>query len=164
MSLGRLALLDPVVLTPWGTLSLRHVKEHLGAYRTMPREVFEAYVAARIRQATSRPLDEGAFEAYLSQWRGPEGQAAYLRKDEALLERDTAEVEPLLASIRVPVRLVWGEEDRWVDPSLADRLQEEIPDSALDLVAGAGHFVMEDAPQEVAEILFDFFSKDARGT
>jgi pimeloyl-ACP methyl ester carboxylesterase len=164
VSLGRLALLDPVVLTPWGTLSLRHVKEHLGAYRTMPRDVFEAYVAARIRQATSRPLDEGAFEAYLSQWRGPEGQTAYLRKDEALLDRDTAEVEPLLASIGMPVRLVWGEEDRWVDPSLADRLQEEIPNSALDLVAGAGHFVMEDAPQEVAEILFDFFSKDARGT
>ena len=32
----RISLLDAVVLTPWGTLSLRHVKEHLGAYRTMP--------------------------------------------------------------------------------------------------------------------------------
>ena len=130
----------------------------------MPGDVFEAYVAARLEQATARPMDDAAFEAYLSQWLGPEGQAAYLRKDEALLERDTAEVEPLLASIGVPVRLVWGEEDRWVDPSLADRLQQGIPGSALDLIAGAGHFVMEDAPQEVAEILLDFFSKDARGT
>jgi pimeloyl-ACP methyl ester carboxylesterase len=161
---GRIALFDPVVWTPWGTLSLWHVKEHLGAYRTMPGDVFEAYVAARLEQATARPMDDAAFEAYLSQWLGPEGQAAYLRKDEALLERDTAEVEPLLASIGVPVRLVWGEEDRWVDPSLADRLQQGIPGSALDLIAGAGHFVMEDAPQEVAEILLDFFSKDARGT
>ena len=62
---GRVALLDPLVLTPWGTLSLWHVKEHLGAYRTMPADVFEAYVAARLRQATSGPMDEGAFEAYL---------------------------------------------------------------------------------------------------
>jgi pimeloyl-ACP methyl ester carboxylesterase len=58
------------------------------------------------------------------------------------------------------VRLVWDEEDRWVDPSVAERLQREIPGSTLDLVAGAGHFVMEDAPQEVATILLDFFSRD----
>jgi pimeloyl-ACP methyl ester carboxylesterase len=99
----RISLLDAVVLTPWGTPSLRHVKEHLGAYRTMPSDVFEAYVAARLGQATRQPMDEGAFEAYLSQWRGVAGQAAYLRKDEALLERDTAELEPRLGVIGVPV-------------------------------------------------------------
>ena len=97
-----IALLDALVLTPWGTLSLWHVKEHLGCYRTMPLDVFEAYVAARIRQATSRPMDGDAFEAYLSQWRGEEGQAAYLRKDEALLERDTAELEPSWALFGSP--------------------------------------------------------------
>jgi pimeloyl-ACP methyl ester carboxylesterase len=158
---GRIALLDPLVLTPWGTLALWHVKEHLGSYRTMPHDVFEAYVAARLRQATSRPMDGRTFEAYLSQWRGAEGQKAYLRKDEALLERDTAEVEPLLGLIEVPVRILWGEEDGWVDPSLAGRLREEIPGSEVELVPGAGHFVMEDAPREVAGVLSDFFSGQA---
>ena len=32
----KISLLDAVVLTPWGTPALGHVKEHLGAYRTMP--------------------------------------------------------------------------------------------------------------------------------
>ena len=155
----RIVLLDAVVLTPWGTLSLWHVKEHLGAYRTMPNDVFEAYVAARIRQATSLPMDEGAFEAYLSQWQGDVGQAAYLRKDEALLERDTAELEPLLGFIGVPVQVVWGEEDGWLDPSQAKILAEKIPNAQMHLVPDAGHFV-EDAPAEVAEALVDFFSGD----
>ena len=44
----KISLLDAVVLTPWGTPALGHVKEHLGAYRTMPAGVFEAYVAARL--------------------------------------------------------------------------------------------------------------------
>lgn len=63
----RIALLDAVVLRPCGTRALWHVKQHPGAYRTMPRDVFEAYVAARLRQATSQPMDERAFEVYLSQ-------------------------------------------------------------------------------------------------
>src|SRR5918998_1438493 len=70
----RISLLDAVVSTPWGTPALRHVKEHLGAYRTMPDDVFEAYVAARLRETTARPMDEAAFEAYLSQWRGAGGK------------------------------------------------------------------------------------------
>lgn len=154
----RIALLDAVVLTPWGTPALRHVKEHLGAYRSMPQDVFEDYVASRLRQTTSRPMEGAAFETYLSQWRGPEGQAAYLRKDEALIERDTAEVEQLLGSIEVPVRILWGGEDAWVEPSEAKVLAEKIPGAEATLVAGAGHFVMEDAPGEVAEVLSGFFA------
>lgn len=164
MSFDRIALLDAVVLRPWGTLSLWHVKEHLGVYRTMPGDVFEAYVAARLGQAASRPMDEEAFEAYLSQWRGAAGQEAYLRKDEALLQRDTAELEPLLESTRVPVQIVWGEEDAWLDPSQGHRLQEKIPGSRLELVPKAGHFIQEDAPQRVVKILMGFFSGNGKGT
>lgn len=154
----RIALLDAVMLTPWGTPALRHVKEHLEAYRTMPEYVFEEYVAARLRQAANRPMEEGTLEAYLSQWRGAEGQAAYLRKDAALDERDTAEIEPLLDSIEVPVFILWGEEDAWLDPSQADRLRAAIPSSSLRKMPGAGHFLPEDAPDEVARELLVFFS------
>lgn len=157
---GRLALLDAVMLTPWGTPALRHVKEHLGAYRTMPGDVFEDYVAARLRQTTSRPMEAKALETYLSQWRGPEGQAAYLRKDAALGERDTAEVEAMLGSIRVPVLVMWGERDAWLEPAQADRLHELIPGSSLKKVPGAGHFVQEDAPDEVSRGLISFFAAE----
>lgn len=162
VSFRKISLLDAVVLTPWGTPALGHVKEHLGAYRTMPTDVFGAYVAAHLAEATSRPMDAGAFEAYLSQWRGSEGQAAYLRKDEALVARDTAEVERRLGSVRAPVLVVWGEEDAWLEPSQAEILARKIPDAELRLVPGAGHFVMEDAPEEVAEILAGFFAETPR--
>jgi len=158
VSFDRIALLDAVVLTPWGTPALRHVKEYLDAYRTMPLNVFESYVASRLREATNRPIEEEAFEAYLSQWRGSEGRTAYLRKDAALEEQDTEELEALLGSIRTPILVVWGEEDAWLDPSQATTLAEKISDAELKLVAGAGHFVMEDAPKEVAEILASFFA------
>jgi pimeloyl-ACP methyl ester carboxylesterase len=162
VAFGKISLLDAVVLTPWGTPALGHVREHLGAYWTMPTGVFEAYVAARLKGTTSGPMDEETFEAYLSQWRGPDGQAAYLRKDAALLQRDTADVERLLGDVRAPVMVVWGGEDAWLDPSQAESLAGRIPGAEHRLVPGAGHFVMEDAPGEVAEILAGFFAEAPR--
>jgi pimeloyl-ACP methyl ester carboxylesterase len=55
---------------------------------------------------------------------------------------------------------VWGEEDGWLDPPQARLLAEEIPNAEMHLIPNAGHFVMEDAPGEVAEVLTNFFSGD----
>jgi pimeloyl-ACP methyl ester carboxylesterase len=158
VEMERLALLDPVVFTPWGTTTLRHVKANLEAYHSMPSGPFEAILASHLRTAVSRPLTDEAHEAYLSQWRGGEGQAAYLRKDEQLAERDTKALEPLLESVALSVKILWGEEDAWLDPTLGQRLRREIPSSELEIVPGAGHFVMEDAPETVARALREFFA------
>jgi pimeloyl-ACP methyl ester carboxylesterase len=74
-------------------------------------------------------------------------------------EHHTGEIEPQLSSIEVAVLVVWGEEDGWLDPSQAPRLREEIPGSKLKLIPRAGHFVQEDAPEEVVNVLGDFFSE-----
>jgi pimeloyl-ACP methyl ester carboxylesterase len=152
----RIALIDSVVVTPWMPEANEHFKAHLDAYRTMPNHLFEAIVAAHFGEATSSDMDEEAWEAYLSQWRGDEGKLAFLRKEEGLRERDTAEIEPRLGEVEIPVLVVWGEEDAWLDPSQADLLYQAIPDSRVKKVRGVGHFVPEDAPEEVAKILTDF--------
>ena len=155
---GCIALLDSVVLRPWITSTTRHVRAHLDVYATMPVETFEAVIASHLRTATHRPLDEGAFATYLEGWRGELGRKLYLQKDAQLDEGDTTQFEPLLSSISVPVRIIWGEQDAWLDPSLAERLHQTIPGSDLVLLPGTGHFAMEDSPKEVAAALFEFFS------
>jgi pimeloyl-ACP methyl ester carboxylesterase len=69
-------------------------------------------------------------------------------------------LEPLLGAIGVPVQVAWGEEDGWLDPSQARLLVEKIPNAEMHLIPNAGHFVMEDAPGEVAGVLMRFFSGD----
>jgi pimeloyl-ACP methyl ester carboxylesterase len=155
---GCIALIDSVVLRPWITPTTRHVRAHLDAYATMPVAIFEAVIASHLRTATHRPLDEGAFATYLEGWRGELGQKLYLQKDAQLDEEDTTPFEPLLSSIGVPVRIIWGEQDAWLEPSLAARLHEIIPGSDLVLLPETGHFAMEDSPREVAAALFEFFS------
>ncbi len=91
---------------------------------------------------------------------GKDGQEAYLQKVAQFDEEYTAEFEPLLGSMQTPVRIIWGERDAWLDPAYASRLHELLPNSDLRLVPEAGHFVMEDAPEEVTQELRDFFAAD----
>jgi pimeloyl-ACP methyl ester carboxylesterase len=158
---SRIALIDAVVLRPWITPTTRHVKSHLDVYETMPAPVFEAIVTSHLRTATHKPMDESAFDAYLDQWSGALGQRLYLQKDAQLDEDDTASFEPLLASLEVPVRIVWGEHDAWLSSTIAERLDGILPNSDLRILPETGHFAMEDSPDEVASALESFFAAGA---
>jgi pimeloyl-ACP methyl ester carboxylesterase len=163
---GGIAVLDAVVRAPWLSRPMSttwHVREYPEAYRAMPDHLFKAFLSAYLGETNSR-LGEEAFETYLAPWQGEEGRRAFVRQALQSEEQHTGELVPLLGSIEVPVRIVWGEEDGWLDPSQAPRLREEIPNSELWTIPGAGHFVMEDAPEEVARILTGFFSENGEGT
>jgi pimeloyl-ACP methyl ester carboxylesterase len=166
VSFSRIAVLDSVVLTPWLSeprSSTWHVREYAEAYEAMPDHLFEAFFSAYLGETNSN-LSEEAFETYLAPWRGEEGRRAFVRQALQFEEWHTGEIEPRLGSIGTPVLVVWGEEDGWLDPSQAPRLQEEIPGSKLEIIPRAGHFVQEDAPEEVAEVLVGFFSGDTERT
>ena len=158
-----MVLLDAVVLRPWITEASRHVQAHMDAYRTMPTHIYEQVVAAHLCTAVHRPIDGDAFEAYMDQWRGESGWEAYLQKVAQFDERLTAEFESLLSSVQMPVGILWGEQDAWLAPAFVRRLRELLPTSAEPaLIPEAGHFVMEDAPEEVARELLGFFSAGER--
>jgi len=155
---GRIALVDAVALNPWNTPATLHIRTHLDAYRTMPMHIYEEIVKAHLRTAVHRPLADEALAAYLAPWQGEDGKAAYFRKIAQWTDDDVGALEPLLPSLRVPVRILWGEDDRWLDRSAADRRQARIPAAELRLIPDAGHFSPEDAPAAVARELLEFFA------
>ena len=161
---SRVAILDAVVLGPRLSAprsSTWHVREHAEAYEAMPNHLFGAFFSAYLGETNSN-LGREAFEAYLEPWRGEEGRRAFVRQALQVEEWHTGEIEPRLASVEVPVLVVWGEKDGWLDPSLAPRLRKEIPGSELKLIHEGGHFVQEDAPEEIAKVLAGFFSGDGK--
>jgi pimeloyl-ACP methyl ester carboxylesterase len=156
----RVAILDGVVLSPWLSQprsTTWHVREYPQAYRTMPDHLFAAFFSAYLGETNSR-LGEETFGAYLAPWLGEEGRRAFVRQALQFEEHHTRELEPRLGSMRVPVLVAWGEEDGWLDPSQAPKLRDAIPGSELKTILGAGHFVQEDAGEEVAWELAAFFS------
>jgi pimeloyl-ACP methyl ester carboxylesterase len=53
-------------------------------------------------------------------------------------------------SLAVPTLVIWGDRDRLVDPALAPRLAEVVPDSRLLVLDGVGHVAMIEAPEATA--------------
>jgi pimeloyl-ACP methyl ester carboxylesterase len=69
---------------------------------------------------------------------------------EVLVASVNESYEDELTSLRVPVALVWGAEDREVPPAIARRAGELITSAhTLHVVAGVGHLVPTEAPEEL---------------
>lgn len=66
---------------------------------------------------------------------------------------EAASEGPLMAEVDVPTLIVWGDEDRGKTLAELDELSGGIADSRVRRVAGAGHYVHEEAPDETAEAI-----------
>jgi pimeloyl-ACP methyl ester carboxylesterase len=76
--------------------------------------------------------------------------ARLLRSFDAELVRDLGDVH---RRISVPVQLIWGDRDPFFPLRWAEEMVTTFPDAQLHVVHGAGLFVHEERPAEVADAL-----------
>jgi len=158
VAFAKIALLDAVVLRPWITPTTRQMQRRVGRYGSLPDPALADSIREHLGGATSRPLAPEAFDELFGQWAGARGQALYLRNLAQLDESDTEVLEPLLASISVPVLILWGAEDAWLPVATSSRIAAAIPGARRVVVPDAGHFSMADQPRAVAAALRRFLA------
>jgi pimeloyl-ACP methyl ester carboxylesterase len=61
-----------------------------------------------------------------------------------------------LAGIRCPVLVVWGERDRMVSYSGAERIVSALPKTEVELLPRCGHCPQIEEPDRLAELLSEF--------
>lgn len=72
------------------------------------------------------------------------------------------ELEHALPSLaHLPIQLVWGMRDWCFRPSCLDRLQEHWPDAEVERIEQAGHWVTEEAREQVLNVVRDFLTRTA---
>lgn len=141
-----MTLFDCVSGGRWETGLFALIRAHHGVFEQLPGYAHEALVAAHLRNATHTGFRPGVLEAFLEPWRGAQGQAAYYRQYRQLAQTDTEPYEDRLSEIDVPVRLLWGREDRILPPEHGRWLHERLPGTELHWIDDAGHLLQEDAP------------------
>jgi pimeloyl-ACP methyl ester carboxylesterase len=85
----------------------------------------------------------------------PGARPAFFRLNEDLLPtlRAGSKAVPALKEFRVPVRLIFGARDPYLNTGVGQRFHELFPTSELFLLPHARHFVQMDEPEEVARLI-----------
>ena len=79
----------------------------------------------------------------------------------ALLQRPDA--EPVLRTMRCPLLLLCGQQDRWSPPQRHRAMQALVPGAALQLIDRCGHMSPMEQPQAVSAALAQWLTRCGHG-
>src|SRR3546814_4118293 len=77
------------------------------------------------------------------------GADTFLAQQRAIMAR--IDSRPRLGEIAVPTLLIWGEQDGITSRAHHDEIARAIPGARLEVIAGAGHLPMIEAPERSEE-------------
>ncbi|MQA24890.1 MAG: alpha/beta fold hydrolase [Micromonosporaceae bacterium] len=155
---GRLALVDPVALAPWGSPFFRLVAAHAEVFTQLPPALHQALVREYVSSASFPGLHPATLDRLVEPWLGADGQPAFYRQIAQADQRHTDEFEDRLGAIEIPALICWGADDSWIPVAKAHELRDRIGSAELRVIPGAGHLVQEDAPAELTGALLEFLS------
>ncbi|MET8114237.1 alpha/beta fold hydrolase [Streptomyces prasinus] len=162
----RLMLIDSVSYDSWPSPTWRRIiDEELDDLPGMSQDAFDALLTRQLEMtvADASHMTGDVLQAYLAPHRSVPGRVSFFEHQVRHYDsKYTEEIGDALRRLTMPVRILWGEEDRWQPLHYAERLRDDIPGAELVVVPGAGHFLMEDAPGRVVREIRDFLTAPPR--
>jgi pimeloyl-ACP methyl ester carboxylesterase len=98
-------------------------------------------------------------DAYYEPIADPAMRAAILKLYRNTTPSEHPEWEERLRRLGVPALIVWGRRDPFLPPEWAERFHRDLAGSALAILDDAGHFVQEDQPEKVAQLIEAFYAR-----
>lgn len=93
-------------------------------------------------------------ERYREAWEQPGAITGMLNWYRALFQRDAP--DPPTTEVSVPTLLVWGTQDAYLVPEMAEASIEYCQDGRLERIDDATHWVQHEVPDRVNRLLLDF--------
>jgi pimeloyl-ACP methyl ester carboxylesterase len=153
-----LILIDSVAFDGWPSKTIQDLRERAD-------DVDEAFV----RSWFERLFDEGMghrerlsdadLEEFVRPFEGDDGLDRFRKVARALNGEGLVGLEPELAELEIPAFVLWGEDDAFLPVELAERLGDALPMASVALLPGCGHFLLEDAPETVVPLIFQWLRR-----
>lgn len=98
-------------------------------------------------------------DLYLSPWSSEDGKRAFFRNLRRLNKEYTEAIADELKALSHPTLILWGKQDAFQDPDYASRLAKAIPNAEVTLIKNAGHWLIDEKPDEVGEHIAHFLAR-----
>ncbi|MDZ7364222.1 MAG: alpha/beta hydrolase [candidate division KSB1 bacterium] len=114
-------------------------------------------IGQRALQGTSRPgtFSEADLVLYREAWSQPGAATGMINWYRAALQRRPARVTS--SRVTVPALIIWGTRDKFLGRELAQQSVDLCENGRLVWVEGASHWVQHEEPQQVNDLLEQFF-------
>jgi pimeloyl-ACP methyl ester carboxylesterase len=157
----KLALLNTLVYPEFSASVQDFVQACLDPDRS-PELTSPAGLERALRTGLADPanLTEEVLAAVQKPFQIAEARRALAAAGVGLRRPGFAEIARGLRSLRVPVRVVYGDHDR-ILPDVAQtmaRLKVDVPHAEVTTLPGRGHFIQEESAEEVGGLLARFFA------
>ncbi len=148
------------------------------AYDFWPVQPIIALRAPIIRQFLMASVDFGTFkflikrgiyhkenvtpeliDLFLKPLRTSDGRKAFLHFARCLDNHNLMDIEQDLRELKMPVLIIRGDADPYLSRSIAEKLNEEIPNSKLVLILTGSHYIQEDEPKRVVNSITTFMKR-----
>jgi pimeloyl-ACP methyl ester carboxylesterase len=112
-----------------------------------------------LRESVSDPeaMPDRLVARYLAPYVGRDGIRHLLTLARSIRPAEMEEVEP--ETITAPTLVVWGDRDRFLERTTADRLARSIPGARVHHLPDVGRLVPEEAPEELAALVHAFVAE-----
>jgi 2-hydroxymuconate-semialdehyde hydrolase len=156
---ARLILIDSVVDNNWPVADIARLKEPVWD---------QIMVNIDLRKGLRKGLETGMVtegritDELVDEWTRPfqdlGGRRAYLRAARALNNRDLTSRSKHIEEIDAPTLILWGANDRFLDPRWAETLRHKLRDATVEIIDPGGHFLPLDRPDAVTEAIIRFLT------
>jgi epoxide hydrolase 4 len=101
-------------------------------------------------------------ERYVEAWSQPGAAAGMINYYPASVRQSQKEAAAKLRPISAPTLVIWGEDDQYLGPDLAEPDHDDVPNlDRVERLAGASHWVHHGEAERVNQLLSDFFAPAA---
>lgn len=153
----KLALMDSVCFDSWPIPEFLPLQK-AGAEESLSLADFLNMMRAFMPQGVHRKaaMTDEVMDLYLSPWSTEEGKKALFRNFRRLNPEYTQAIARELRHLPHETLILWAEQDVFQKPAYADKLQQTLPNARLIWIKDAGHWLMEEKPEEIARHLIVF--------
>ncbi len=103
-------------------------------------------------------ITDELISAYQTPYDSVEARQVLLKIFNSFKFDDLKEVIQKLPSLSVPISIVYGEKDSLLAPEMR-RLKKDMPNALCTVIPNSGHFIQEDQPEKLSELLVEFLSE-----
>ena len=118
--------------------------------------------AMKLGLAEGNELSEDALAGVRAPFADEDSKLALAAAGIQLPPEEFEQIASGIASLRMPVRIIFGEQDR-ILPDVAetmDHVARDVPGVEITALPECGHFLQEEQPEKVGELLAEFFADE----